>query len=93
MICVMSRTSRMPFYLWRNVVSLFFLNLKVSRLSFLLGIFKVNFVFTSDQEVCVVNVGMQKEKIAKKILRHLRVGEFCEIKKAYFFRYAFLVQS
>jgi hypothetical protein len=27
-ICAMSHTSRMPFCLWRNVVSLFFLNLK-----------------------------------------------------------------
>jgi hypothetical protein len=63
-ICAMSHISRMPFYLWRNVVSLFFLNLKVSRLFSLLGIFKVKFfIYLTSRGLCC---GC---KFAKKILQ------------------------
>jgi hypothetical protein len=90
-VCVMSHTTRMPFCLVRNVVSLFARHLNVSRSSCWLGIFKVNFVFTSRGLCCGCRYA--KEILQKEMLPHVGIGEFCETKKAYFFGYVFLGQS
>ncbi len=92
-VCVMSHTTRMPFCLVRNVVSLFDRNLNVSRSSCWLGIFKVNFCLYLTSRGFCCGCRYAKEILQKEMLPHVRIGEFCETKKAYFFGYVFLGQS
>lgn len=80
-MCVMSHTTRMPFCLVRNVVSLFARNLNVSRSSCWLGIFKVNFVFTWHQELCVVGAGTQKRFCKRRCSLMLELGSFVRLRK------------
>jgi hypothetical protein len=92
-VCVMSHTTRMPFCLVRNVVSLFDRNLNVSRSFCWLGIFKVNFCLYLTSRGFCCGCRYAKEILQKEMLPHVGIGEFCETKKAYFFGYVFLGQS
>jgi len=61
----------------------FVLNLKVLKSSSLFIFFKVNFIFTWHQEVCVVVADMQKRFCKRKCSLMLELGRF--VKLTYFF--------